>query len=790
MRFALVLGLAASRAGAVTCTTPPAFAGLTSASAANLSTCTISLNWAAATPSCAGAITYSVYRSTTPGFTPGPSNRVAQGIVGTSYSDGINLAENSVVEYVVRAVETAGSTTEDANTVRRSSAPGGPVVATSTVYFDDFDGNRPPNPTAYWVPDTEGTALNVVDCHYQSPSHSYRLGARDTLCDSFYPASLEAGVVLGGNGSVAAIDGFDLTWALTASLSFRRWYGLEDQFDYAYLDYSTTSAGGPWTLARSWTGFDQPDDGSWSLQTVDLAGLLGHRVWFRFRLVTDSIVEFQGGGFYLDDVKIEKSTAGCTTISNATALEIVDQPSDAIAGETIAPAVTVKLVDADGAVVSGAANPVTIGIANNPAGGTLSGSLLAAPSSGIGAFDDLSIERAASGYTLTASSPGLSGAESDPFAIVPAAPQGLAVAQQPSSIAAGEAMTPPPAIEIVDVFGNRTASTQAVNLGFAANPGGGTLLGSSWQSSVGGLATFSGLSIDRVGSGYALSASATGLGEVTLGTFDVTPGAPHHTAFVQPPTQAVAGMAIAPPVSLAIRDAFDNLCTDDTQQMSLQLFDNPGGASLAGATVTAVGGVASFPDLAVSAPGVGYTLFGGASGLLGAISSSFDVLDTAIFADGFESGSTAAWSATEPPVLVASFASTPRDDLAARAVLAPRLLARLNGSPRPLLVAVGADGAQLVRVEVRRAAGGAGFELRALAAAAAGARATAWIDLDGAAATSAVIEIEWWRSSPGAANGRLVLLADGRELATLEDLPDPGAGVAAVWAPEPLSLDQ
>jgi hypothetical protein len=46
---------------------------------------------------------------------------------------------------------------------------------------------------------------------------------------------------------------------------------------------------------------------------------------------------------------------------------------------------------------------VTISIASNPAGGTLSGSTTVAPARGVATFGDLSIERASGGYTLAAS---------------------------------------------------------------------------------------------------------------------------------------------------------------------------------------------------------------------------------------------------------------------------------------------------------------------------------------------------------------------------------------------------
>jgi len=52
------------------CTLPPTFAGVASVTNQAAGVCGLTLSWAAATPACAGPVTYNVYRSTAPGFTP------------------------------------------------------------------------------------------------------------------------------------------------------------------------------------------------------------------------------------------------------------------------------------------------------------------------------------------------------------------------------------------------------------------------------------------------------------------------------------------------------------------------------------------------------------------------------------------------------------------------------------------------------------------------------------------------------------------------------------------------
>jgi uncharacterized repeat protein (TIGR01451 family) len=98
-------------------------------------------------------------------------------------------------------------------------------------------------------------------------------------------------------------------------------------------------------------------------------------------------------------------------------LAFLQQPNNTIYNQTITPAVTVEIQDASGNRVATATNSVTVAIGTNPAGGTLSGTLTVNAVAGVATFSDLSINNAGIGYTLTASSAGLTGATSDAFNI-------------------------------------------------------------------------------------------------------------------------------------------------------------------------------------------------------------------------------------------------------------------------------------------------------------------------------------------------------------------------------------
>jgi hypothetical protein len=209
----------------------------------------------------------------------------------------------------------------------------------------------------------------------------------------------------------------------------------------------------------------------------------------------------------------------------ATALGFAQQPTSASAGAAISPAVKVEIRDQFGARVTGATNSVSLSIGNNPGGGTLSGTTTVAAVSGVATFPGLSINNPGTGYTLTASSSGLSGATSSGFNITGAAPVATALGfvQQPTNSGAGATITPAIEVEIRDQFGARlTGATNSVSLSIGNNPGGGTLSGTTTVAAVSGVATFPGLSINNPGTGYTLTASSSGLSGATSSGFNIT----------------------------------------------------------------------------------------------------------------------------------------------------------------------------------------------------------------------------------------------------------------------------
>lgn len=107
----------------------------------------------------------------------------------------------------------------------------------------------------------------------------------------------------------------------------------------------------------------------------------------------------------------------------ATALEFSVQPGTTPTNTILDPAPTLRVLDQFGAPISSTAM-VTIALGANPGGSTLGGSTSGPAVGGLAPFTNLTLNNAGVGYTLVATSPGLTGATSAPFTITSAPPPG------------------------------------------------------------------------------------------------------------------------------------------------------------------------------------------------------------------------------------------------------------------------------------------------------------------------------------------------------------------------------
>ena len=107
----------------------------------------------------------------------------------------------------------------------------------------------------------------------------------------------------------------------------------------------------------------------------------------------------------------------------------------------------------------------------------------------------------------------------------------------------------------------------------------------------------------------------------------VSSSAPAKLTFMVQPSDTIAGGTMSQ-VKVEIQDAGGSTVTDATDTIILAIGTNPATGVLSGTkVVAAVNGVATFSDLNIDSAGTGYTLIAAdsASGLLGAVSVSFDI---------------------------------------------------------------------------------------------------------------------------------------------------------------------
>ncbi|MGH9800573.1 MAG: hypothetical protein ACRD82_09435, partial [Blastocatellia bacterium] len=281
------------------CTLPPTFAGLASVTNGAVATCTLNLSWSAATANCGGPVTYTIYRATTTGFTPGVGKQIATGISTTGYTDSGALMNGITYYYVVRATDGANSVS-DTNTVERSGAPTGPVsLSTLTETFEGaLSGGGFDN--AGWTHQALGGAVDWVwsTAQSQTPTHSWFSASQTSISHRALVTP-----VFGANANT--------TLSFWHTFNFETNAGGTTFFDGGTLEYST-NAGANWTVmpdanftaggfnATISTGFSNPIGGlrAWgggtigamTQVTVNLGSLAGNNLMLRWREGDDSSI--------------------------------------------------------------------------------------------------------------------------------------------------------------------------------------------------------------------------------------------------------------------------------------------------------------------------------------------------------------------------------------------------------------------------------------------------------------------------------------------------------------------
>jgi len=206
----------------------------------------------------------------------------------------------------------------------------------------------------------------------------------------------------------------------------------------------------------------------------------------------------------------------------ATQLVFATSPSNTPAGAPLT--LVVEARDAFDNLATTFAGTLDLTIGTNPGGGTLGGTISKLFSGGLASFgvaEGLNINKLGVGYVLHAAS-GAFTVDSAAFNVTASR---LVFAATPGTTPVGSAFAQQPVLRAEDSFGTLdTTFTGPVTLAILSGTGttGAALNGTVVLAATGGVATFSRLTIDRVGTGYQLSAAAAGLPSVASNAFDIT----------------------------------------------------------------------------------------------------------------------------------------------------------------------------------------------------------------------------------------------------------------------------
>ena len=254
-------------------------------------------------------------------------------------------------------------------------------------------------------------------------------------------------------------------------------------------------------------------------------------------------------------------TPATATLDVENQLVFIASPTSTIGGAMFTPQPVVTVQANSAIATNDSTTVVTLSIASGSgaAGAILSctGGLSKTVVAGVATFVGCSIDKLSpSGvpYQLVASTTtGLSAVYSTSFAVTVGPAIQVAFTTQPVNANVAQVFPTSPVVAIKDAGSNTitsgTDSYRSVTLAIGSNPGGGTLTCSSGLTlaAVAGVATFTGCSIDRMGVGYTLIATSSGLTFATSSVFNVTAPAAQITL-----TPSASVITWAKPVVLTI----------------------------------------------------------------------------------------------------------------------------------------------------------------------------------------------------------------------------------------------
>jgi hypothetical protein len=201
-------------------------------------------------------------------------------------------------------------------------------------------------------------------------------------------------------------------------------------------------------------------------------------------------------------------------------LEFAAELVEATAGLDFPVQPVVKIVDANGDVVTTSTAPVSLAVTNNRA--ELYGTTTVNAVNGVATFTDLTIIYTGTNYSLSAISPGMTSSLSNPFDVAPGEGVSLDYISEPyySGLPSHFSVR----VVVRDEYGNiDNNSTAEVTVSIAEGSGtpGAVLSGTTTKKAENGLVSFTYLSIVPEDSSYKLTATSPGLVSTTSSSFNV-----------------------------------------------------------------------------------------------------------------------------------------------------------------------------------------------------------------------------------------------------------------------------
>ena len=204
-------------------------------------------------------------------------------------------------------------------------------------------------------------------------------------------------------------------------------------------------------------------------------------------------------------------------------LKVTQAPVAGQAGVVLKPPLVVQVRAADDQVATAATTHISVALGLHPVDAQLFGTREQDAVAGVAVFDDLSIDKEGSPYTLFVSAPNFDEDSSAQFLVEAAPARNLAFAVQPSNISLGSTFAPVVEVVVLDATLQQVVTDQGTVVSLTLlNSSGGFAFGNT-AVTTGGAATFPTLSFGEPGDGLALRASAPGYGSADSVTFNVGP---------------------------------------------------------------------------------------------------------------------------------------------------------------------------------------------------------------------------------------------------------------------------